>query len=382
MLLWSNASWAQATATARVLGTGEAVTYQVVNGKALLQGDILLGEHTEVQRNGIRPLTVTNLGSVAMDARSAWAGLTTWPGSVVPYEYNPGLPIDARNAAAEAMRWISSQTAITFVTRTTQTDYVYIISGDGCYSAVGRTGNRQDLSIGPGCGIPGIAAHELLHALGFWHEQSRADRDSYVIVYDGNIKLDQKHNFEKKGMSTLQYGTYDYDSIMHYEYYAFTANGQPTITPRDSRIPMTRLGQRTRLSELDVVALQQAYGGPAKPAATYAELRNGRNLCLTVSSNRALQVAACNGSTGQRWLQDAQARLTPQSVQGYCMSVAANLALQLAPCQNTVDQRWSYESSRFYSQMNRAMVLAESSISSAFVFYVGNDAGQQWRWVK
>jgi len=52
-----------------------------------------------------------------------------------------------------------------------------------CWSFVGRIfSGGQTLSIGNGCGLKAIVEHEFLHALGFWHEQSRYDRDDYVTI--------------------------------------------------------------------------------------------------------------------------------------------------------------------------------------------------------
>ena len=57
-----------------------------------------------------------------------------------------------------------------------------------CYSYIGETGGaKQDLSIGTGCKHKGIVIHEFMHALGFYHEQSRYDRDQYVRIDFSNI---------------------------------------------------------------------------------------------------------------------------------------------------------------------------------------------------
>ena len=70
-----------------------------------------------------------------------------------------------------------------------------VLFGLRCWSNIGREYNvpgAQELSIGEGCNTKGIITHELMHALGFWHEQSRTDRDDYIAVLWENIKKGSK----------------------------------------------------------------------------------------------------------------------------------------------------------------------------------------------
>lgn len=84
-----------------------------------------------------------------------------------------------------------------------------------------------------GCVWHGTAVHEMLHALGFYHQQSATDRDNYVKVIFENIKDGKAHNFIKYGADLItDFGVeYDYGSIMHYSNKAFSKNGKPTMQP-------------------------------------------------------------------------------------------------------------------------------------------------------
>lgn len=70
----------------------------------------------------------------------------------------------------------------------------------------------------------GTVIHELLHATGFFHEQSRADRDDWVDIIWNNIEYGAADQFEKYSLRTMQYlgANYDYGSVMHYSPYAFS----------------------------------------------------------------------------------------------------------------------------------------------------------------
>ena len=69
----------------------------------------------------------------------------------------------------------------------------------------------------------GIVMHELMHAAGFWHEQSRADRDDYITINWSNIRKGMEYNFLKYDLRKIDHlgAKYDTCSVMHYGAYAF-----------------------------------------------------------------------------------------------------------------------------------------------------------------
>ena len=100
--------------------------------------------------------------------------------------------------------------------------------------------------------------HELGHAVGFYHEHSRPDRDEHIEVRYNNVQADLRRAFDKVAdgrTNLLGYG-YDYASIMHYSRDAFSVNGQDTIVAKDSNIPFGEAGE---LSPLDIAKANALY---------------------------------------------------------------------------------------------------------------------------
>ena len=69
-----------------------------------------------------------------------------------------------------------------------------------CHSYVGRkTQGHQELNLGPNCNSLSVIIHEILHALGFLHEQSRIDRDTYVTINYANIDTNIQSEYLNMG---------------------------------------------------------------------------------------------------------------------------------------------------------------------------------------
>jgi len=186
-----------------------------------------------------------------------------------------GHTLETRNSVAKRFRsWI-------------------IISGNptrtplrSCSSFVGKIGdyirNRRSFGRGPqeislgasGCLYKRHMTHEIMHALGWTHEQNRPDRDRYVRIEYDNVNPSYVQNFKKEIRGEMFGTEYDAGSVMQYNDESFTRNRRSSdrkkrltiisLDPKKTKIP-TPWDLRTDefkakgLSEWDAFELNNVY---------------------------------------------------------------------------------------------------------------------------
>ncbi|NWH51251.1 MEP1B protein, partial [Fregata magnificens] len=183
-----------------------------------------------------------------------------WP-HVIPYVLDDSLEMNAKGLILKAFEQYRLKTCIDFKPWEGEKNYIFVFKGSGCWSSVGnRQQGLQQLSIGANCDKIAVIQHEFLHALGFWHEQSRSDRDDYVSIIWDRIQPGKDHNFKKYDDKTSDFLNvpYDYTSVMHYSKNAFRNGTEPTIV---TNIPdfIDVIGQRMDFSDYDVQKLNRLY---------------------------------------------------------------------------------------------------------------------------
>eukprot|EP00435_Cladocopium_sp_Y103_P052647 s759_g16.t1 len=249
-------------------------------------------------------------GCGAAQGKSFGAG-TPWKNAEVKYCFDARLATRAKEAAQCAMRAIN--TALPGIRFTNvgsacnSKPAIFIQSSEsGCWANIGMVqsnffgfGGGQKLNLmTPGCddcvhvfmffyvflhvcfGVTLLGRlamsrrpKEFLHAMGVAHEQSRPDRDQYIVINWQNIKTGMESQFaidrSADPRPTDVHRPYDIRSIMHYGPTSFTKNGQPTIsvkaqgyalyTTNPSEYRRYRPGQRMAMSERDIEQLADLY---------------------------------------------------------------------------------------------------------------------------
>ena len=227
-----------------------------INGSYVYGGDILIPEDTE-------EVKIYEPGEKVNPTKAAALKSNYWENNVVFYDIDPNLQSFAVERIMAAMDWFKQNTNLTFEHRTDAGGYVYFTAGGGCSSYIGKIGRKQEINVGSGFEYwrtcpTGSIMHEIMHAIGFWHEHSRIDRDQYVDIIWENIDDRAHRNFYKIDPNTsMDIGeALDYNSIMMYGSLAFSINKEYTMLKKDgSVLPYNRTAPSAR----DLEAINMLY---------------------------------------------------------------------------------------------------------------------------
>ena len=192
---------------------GRWLDYEVVDGWAVHDGDIILGTAREAAAaspgsGAGKPTSAPWL--VRRDVSAVEDSDFLWPEGIVPYVIDENVESELQELEWAIDLW-NSNTVITLVPRTTEADFVrFSAETPGCAAHLGRIGGQQTTWIG-NCGDYGIA-HEIGHVVGLYHPHERVDRDEFIMFGPGETMGDAKEPAT---------GPYDYRSNMHWPYRYF-----------------------------------------------------------------------------------------------------------------------------------------------------------------
>ena len=273
--------------------TAGAPIHYEVSGDYGRIGDILIGRIDDLSVNCIEfptGLSKRDGTFTVIESRKEMfkAGAVRWPGGVVPFIVNDNVSAELRLAitgAAEHFRRFAPM--ISLVPRSDQANWIEFIQYESTpcgASLVGMQGRGQVIFLnatGPGCATVGVVVHEVMHALGFFHEQQRADRDDYLHV-DTSCLATAADKAQYDKAAAEPFGPFDYASIMLYQRSCAMEPISLQLTPDQLKAwlqftPISRctdgvishdgerrgnIGNRCALSFGDVQALRYFYGTP------------------------------------------------------------------------------------------------------------------------
>jgi uncharacterized protein (TIGR03437 family) len=252
-----------------VILDGKPLTFRVMKDVAgdyaLVDGDVNIGRVADIEAAAQAEATgAKTIARQALVGLNALGAVPLWPNNTIHYVIDPSYPNPALIQAA-IDHWMT-KTQLKLVPRVAEADYVRFQPASGtCNSLLGRAGGVQAINLDPtGCPV-GSIIHEIGHAFGLLHEQSRADRNTFLTMVYENIDSTYYSQFAQ-ARASRDLGYYDYGSIMHYGTIAFSLEDKIV---EESVPPGIPLGQRVGLSPADIDQISRTYGiVPTRTAIT------------------------------------------------------------------------------------------------------------------
>lgn len=185
-----------------------------------------------------------------------------WPSAVIPFAINDDVV--QPHLIRQALSYMMQNTPLQFVAlEEGDKDAIVFMRGEElCASQLGRVGGFQVILLASGCGVTEIL-HEVMHALGFVHEHSREDRDSFIEVLWDNIPEAFWPQFFKVPTQWVHGYTgsvfdFDPESIMMYRPDAFVS--QPGLFSLRARAGRVLPSPSRFLSKQDLLRVSYLYG--------------------------------------------------------------------------------------------------------------------------
>lgn len=377
----ANSAIAAPVQRAQVQGRSSQLRYQVINGSAMLGGDMMLGNADYVRQHGVpdfgrllahrspeaakarqAQIAASNV-SLSAPAGSSSNGVTRavsrWPNNVLYYVIDSSMNTKGRQAITDGLAMLAARSSIRFVARTSEANYVNFTAGSGCWSYVGMIGGKQDISLGSGCEYSFVVAHEVMHALGWQHEHQRSDRDAYLTINLANITSGMEYNFDKLPTTEAEaYGAYDFASIMHYDAYAFSSNGKPTMVPVSSSVGLNSFGQSTTLSSGDVASLNHFYPSSSSSSSATSSASSSK---ASSSSSRASSSSSTAASSSSRASSSSSTAASSSSSRASSASSASSSRASSSSSKAASSSSASSKSSSSSSSASKSFVITPTA---------------------